>query len=63
MEGCREFFEESRDGTVSIDDNGITTFSECDGGIHRVLTKSKGITNDEIAAYIDRCAVRIYEER
>ena len=63
VEGCREFFEESKPCIVNIADDGITTMVECDCGLHRVLTKAKDVSNEEIAAYVDECAIRIYEGR
>lgn len=63
VEGCREFFEESKPCIVNIADDGITTTVECDGGLHRVLTKAKDVSNEDIAAYVDECAIKIYEGR
>lgn len=63
VEGCKDFFEESERGTVSIDEHGFTTLNVGDGGDHRILTVKKGMPNEKIAAYIDGCAMKLYEGR
>jgi len=50
--GC---FEESPAGTISINDNGITSFAECENGLHHFLRLTK--PKAEIAAIIDRLII------
>ena len=51
---CGEYccFEESPAGKISIDDNGITSFSECENGLHHFLRLKK--SKEEIASIIDK---------
>ncbi len=65
IEGCRDFFVESEQGNVSVDEKGRTEFSHGDG-MHSILTiqniqdADEQAAKDRIAAYIDSCAVEIY---
>lgn len=68
VEGAGDRFEESPRGTVTVDDEGRTVLHADPAGLHSVLCikvpdgVSEQECKNEIAAYIDGCAMRVYEE-
>ena len=62
VEGCLDFLREGPCGTVTVDDEGKTKMCLDGAGKHRVLTLKDGVA-DAFAAYIDSCALQLYEER
>ena len=69
VEGCREFFRETEAGVITVNDEGRTSFTPKKDGKHRVLYvnikdgQTEADAKAEVAAYIDNCAVKAYEER
>ena len=67
-EGCGDFFDESEQGSVTVDADGKTHFIPTRGGLHRIVRvkvregESEQACKDRIAAYLDACAMRIYAE-
>lgn len=61
IEGVKDFFVESTSGKVTVDDDGKTTFTPCENGLHKILSlKEKSGLNerqlkDVVAKYIDDC--------
>ncbi len=69
VEGCGEFFTETPDGTVSVGDDGKTVYAPNGMGKQRVLYLKEhgeqGVRRaiEETAAYIDRCAMWVYQNK
>ena len=69
VEGAGDRFEESPRGTVTVDDEGRTIMHADPAGLHSVLRikmhdgMSLQACKNEIAAYIDGCAMRVHDER
>ncbi len=67
IEGCKDFFVEGEKGTVTVDEEGRTEFT-AGGGMHSFLTihTAEGLdeqaAKDRVAAYIDACAMEIYNQ-
>lgn len=67
-EGCGAFFEETPPGTVTVEENGKTVYTVDGARKHLVLSlqgiNSEGVaqTADRIAAYIDECAMWVYQK-
>ncbi len=67
VEGCGAYFDDSRCGTVTVDESGATYMRDDPCGMHRILTvkQQAGQTEAEmkatVAAYIDSCAMKAYQ--
>jgi inosine-uridine nucleoside N-ribohydrolase len=67
IEGCRDFFEESEWGTVTVDDKGTTYHTPDPNGKHRVLNmkkidgKTEQDVKDAVGRYLDEIAIKLYE--
>jgi len=68
VEGVGDLFEEGPRGTVTVDNEGRTILTPNPTGLHSVLRikihdgMSLQACKNEIAAYIDECAMNVYEE-
>lgn len=66
VEGCRDYFTESPRGSVTVDDEGRTVFTENPNGLHSYLTirlwpeLTEQQHKNRIAAYIDRCTLNAH---
>lgn len=69
VEGCRDFLEESKNGVITVADDGKTTFAENAEGKHKVLyLAGAGAPRAELskkiaAEYIDACSLEVYGDR
>ena len=63
FEGCGAFLAESPCGTVTVNEQGKTAFSQNGAGNHRILTLKGRDVEEAIAARIDQCAARLYAYR
>ncbi len=67
IEGEKDFFKLGNSGTVTVDAEGRTFFTEAEDGLHTILSvrTGNGLTEqqskDRIAAYIDDCSMQVYE--
>ena len=65
IEGERDFFTQSKTGTITVDEEGRTSFSTHKNGLHTFLTIAKKDNQSElqrkkeIAQYIDDCAQKL----
>ena len=61
IEGAKDFFEKTTNGTVTVKDNGETTFTPSANGLHKILYLKPKIgcnqqdLKDIVAKYIDDC--------
>ena len=66
VEGCKDWFDESPRGTVIVDEEGRTEMTADPNGLHSYLTikPHDGMTmqqcKDQIAAYLDGCALSVH---
>lgn len=69
VEGCRDFLTETKNGTVTVADDGKTTFEENEEGTHKVLylkgvgTELEERSKELAAKYVDACSLEVYGER
>lgn len=67
VEGCRELFDKTENGIITVDEKGITRFTPTADGKHSVLYvntkdgKSEAEAKAAVAKYIDDCAMQVYE--
>lgn len=67
VEGEKDFFAMEKRGTVTVDAEGRTLLTEDINGQHVILTvktdagRTEQQSKERIAAYIDACAMRVYE--
>ena len=62
VEGCAEFFTETPDGTVTVDDDGKTVYTADGMGKHRILHLKAQDAIKATATYIDKCAMWVYQQ-
>jgi hypothetical protein len=69
IEGCRDFLEESDNGTILVSDEGKTSFEPFENGKHRIIylrgvgTDLENTSKTLAAQYIDNCSLEVYGDR